>query len=160
MVVSLTISVEFTSQEQKAYEELKKGELHSDLKKKALDLIRYAVRLKDFPEKKEDIFDYDMKMKYIKAIDKFKHCLHDFRTTRKFVMSKEHEMSPENILYKLNENVSDEMESLICTSNSQVNALLEYLKLSEGIQEEIKEYVNKLDVMTKGLSDCLDENEE
>ena len=75
-------------------------------------------------------------------------------------MSKEHEMSPENILYKLNENVSDEMESLICTSNSQVNALLEYLKLSEGIQEEIKEYVNKLDVMTKGLSDCLDENEE
>ena len=52
------------------------------------------------------------------------------------------------------------MESLICTSNSQVNALLEYLKLSEGIQEEIKEYVNKLDVMTKGLSDCLDENEE
>ena len=160
MVVSLTISVGFTSQEQKAYEELKKGELHSELKKKALDLIRYAVRLKNFPEKKEDIFDYDMKMKYIKAIDKFKYCLHDFRTTRKFVMSKEHEMSPENILYKLNENVSDEMESLICTSNSQVNALLEYLKLSEGIQEEIKEYVNKLDVMTKGLSDCLDENEE
>ena len=160
MVVSLTISVEFTSQEQKAYEELKKGELHSELKKKALDLIRYAVRLKNFPEKKEDIFDYDMKMKYIKAIDKFKYCLHDFRTTRKFVMSKEHEMSPENILYKLNENVSDEMESLICTSNSQVNALLEYLKLREGIQEEIKEYVNKLDVMTKGLSDCLDENEE
>ena len=71
MVVSLTISVEFTSQEQKAYEELKKGELHSELKKKALDLIRYAVRLKNFPEKKEDIFDYDMKMKYIKAIDKF-----------------------------------------------------------------------------------------
>ena len=99
-------------------------------------------------------------MKYIKAIDKCKHCLHDFRTSRKFVMSKEHEMSPENILYKLNENVSDEMESLICTSNSQVNALLEYLKLSEGIQEEIKEYVNKLDIMTKGLSDCLDKTEE
>lgn len=160
MVVSLTISVEFTPQEQKAYEELKKGELHSDLKKKALELIRYSVKLKNFPEKREEIIDHDQKMKYIKAIDKCKHCLHDFRTSRKFVMSKEHEMSPENILYKLNENVSDEMESLICTSNSQVNALLEYLKLSEGIQEEIKEYVNKLDIMTKGLSDCLDKTEE
>lgn len=160
MVVSLTISVEFTPQEQKAYEELKKGEMYSKLKKLALEFIRYSVRLKDFPEKREDIIDPDMKIKYVKVIDKFKHSLHNFRTWREIVMSKEHEMSPENILYKLNENVSDEMESLICSSNSQVNALLEYLKLSEGIQEEIKGYVNKLDIMTKGLSECLGDEDD
>lgn len=159
MVVSLTVSVEFTSQEQKAYEELKKGEMHADLKKKALKFIKYAAKLRKFPNKREDITDKDMKASYIKAIDKLKHSLHDFRTTRKFVISKENEMSPGNILYKLNENVSDEMESLICSSNSQINALLEYLKLSEGIQEEIKGYVNKLDIMTKGLSDCLEEGD-
>ena len=160
MVVSLTISVEFTPQEQKAYDELKKGEMYSKLKKLALEFIRYSIRLKEFPEKREDIIDPEMKIKYVKVIDKFKHSLHNFRTWREIVMSKEHEMSPENILYKLNENVSDEMESLICSSNSQVNALLEYLKLSEGIQEEIKGYVNKLDVMTKGLSDCLSDNDD
>ena len=160
MVVSLTISVEFTPQEQKAYEELKKGEMYSKLKKRALEFIRYSVRLKDFPEKKEDIIDPELKVKYIKILDQFKHSLHNFKTMREIVVSKEHEMSPENILYKLNENVSEEMESLICTSNSQVNALLEYLKLSEGIQQEIKTYVNKLDIMTKGLNDCLEDNDE
>ena len=116
--------------------------------------------MKEFPEKREDIIDPEMKIKYVKVIDKFKHSLHNFRTWREIVMSKEHEMSPENILYKLNENVSDEMESLICSSNSQVNALLEYLKLSEGIQEEIKGYVNKLDIMTKGLSECLGDEDD
>ena len=160
MVVSLTISVEFTPQEQKAYEELKKGEMYCKLKKRALEFIRYSVRLKDFPEKKEDIIDPELKVKYVKVLDQFKHSLHNFKTMREIVVSKEHEMSPENILYKLNENVSEEMESLICTSNSQVNALLEYLKLSEGIQQEIKTYVNKLDIMTKGLNDCLEDDDE
>jgi hypothetical protein len=160
MVVSLTISVEFTPQEQKAYEELKKGEMYCKLKKRALEFIRYSVRLKDFPEKKEDIIDPELKVKYVKILDQFKHSLHNFKTMREIVVSKEHEMSPENILYKLNENVSEEMESLICTSNSQVNALLEYLKLSEGIQQEIKTYVNKLDIMTKGLNDCLEDDDE
>ena len=116
--------------------------------------------MKDFPEKKEDIIDPELKVKYVKVLDQFKHSLHNFKTMREIVVSKEHEMSPENILYKLNENVSEEMESLICTSNSQVNALLEYLKLSEGIQQEIKTYVNKLDIMTKGLNDCLEDDDE
>ena len=116
--------------------------------------------MKDFPEKKEDIIDPELKVKYVKVLDQFKHSLHNFKTMREIDVSKEHEMSPENILYKLNENVSEEMESLICTSNSQVNALLEYLKLSEGIQQEIKTYVNKLDIMTKGLNDCLEDNDE
>jgi hypothetical protein len=57
MVVSLTVSVEFTSQEQKAYDEIKRGELYKDLKTKALTLIQLAVMLKDFPENREDIKD-------------------------------------------------------------------------------------------------------
>lgn len=159
MVVSLTISVEFTPQEQKAYDELKKGELYTDLKKKALQMIRYGVRLKSFPENREDIKDEEQRIKYIRSLDQFKQSLNEFRTARKFVISKEHEVSAENILYKLNENVSEEMENLILTSNSEVSSLLDYLKLSQSIQEEIKSYVTKLDKMTKGLSDCLDDTD-
>jgi hypothetical protein len=155
MVVSLTISVEFTPQEQKAYDELKKGELYTNLKHKALQVIRYAHRMTKFPDNRDKITDEDQKIKYIRALDQFKHSLNEFRTSRKYVMSKEHEMTPENILYKLNENVSEEMEALLFSSNSQVKALLYYLKLSQEIQEDIKTYVNKLDIMTKGLSDCL-----
>lgn len=160
MVVSLTISVEFTPQEQKAYDELKKVELYSSLKKKALNMIRYGVRLRSFPENREEIKDDDQRVKYIRTLDHFKQSLSEFKKSRKFVLSKEHEVSAENILYKLNENVSEEMENLIETSNNQVSTLLDYLNLSQSIQNEIKSYVNKLDKMTQGLSDCLDDKED
>ncbi len=155
MVVSLTISVEFTAQEQKAYDELKKGEIYNNLKKKAIVMIRNGVRLKNFPEKREEIQDENDRIKYVKVLDQFKYSLNKFKTARKFVISKEREVSAENILYKLNENVSNEMQGLILSSNTEVTSFIDYLKLSESIQEEIKMYVEKLDKMTKGLSDCL-----
>ena len=46
MVVSLTITVEFTAQEQKAYESIKKREMYMRLKKKGLELIRSAYKAK------------------------------------------------------------------------------------------------------------------
>jgi hypothetical protein len=156
MVVSLTISVEFTPQEQKAYDELKKGEMYFNLKRKALQTLRYGVKLKSFPENRADINDTETKIKYIRTLDHFKHNLNEFRNARKFIVNKEHEQSAENILYQLNENVNEEMENLINLSSQQVSTLIDYLNLSQNIQSEIKSYVMKLDNMTKGLSDCLD----
>ena len=156
MVVSLTISVEFTPQEQKAYDELKKGEMYFDLKRKALQTIRYSIKLTKYPADRSEIKDDEQKIAYIKIFDKFKQYLNDFRSARKLIINKEHEVSAENILYKLNENVSEEMENLILNSNNQVNTLIDYLNLSQNIQNEIKSYVSKLDNMTKGLSDCID----
>jgi hypothetical protein len=155
MVVSLTVSVEFTNQEQKAYDEIKRGELYNNLKTKALTLIKLAVMLKDFPENREDIKDQEVRVKYINVLDKFKYKLNSFRTTRKFVISKQHEITAENILFKLNENVSTEMEHLIISTKSSVSTLIDYLELSNNIQSEIKTHVDKLDTMTKGLADCL-----
>jgi hypothetical protein len=155
MVVSLTVSVEFTHQEQKAYEEIKKAELYLELKQGALNLIRYGCLLKNFPDKREDIKDADTKIKYIKTLDRFKHTLHHFRTTRKFVISKEHDVNSDTILYKLRENVSSEMEGLIHSTKEKINILLHYLKTCSDIQGEIKMNVDTLDNLTKGLHDCI-----
>jgi hypothetical protein len=155
MVVSLTVSVEFTHQEQKAYEEIKKAELYQELKHRALNLIRYGCMLKNFPDKREDIKDTETKIKYIKILDRFKHTLHHFRTTRKFVISKEHDVNSDTILYKLRENVSSEMEGLIHSTKEKINILLHYLKTCADIQGDIKTNVDTLDKLTKGLHDCI-----
>jgi len=159
MVVSLTISVEFTPQEQKAYEELKKTEVYRSLKIKALNLIRFSMKLRSFPEKRENIKDPDMRLKYIKTFDQLKHSLNEFTINRKFLLSREHETGAENILYKLNENVGNEMENIIVISNREVTTLLDYLKLTQTIQTEIDNYMEKLDKMTEGLEKCLDAQE-
>ena len=160
MVVSLTNSTEFTAQEQKAYDELKNYEQQNQLKQKGLLLILRTVKLNKFFIMWENIKNNKRKYKYkyIKRVDTFKKALNDFRTYRKSVKDKENEICPENILYMLNENLNSKMENLLEMSNVHINSFIEYLKLSEGIQEENKEYINKLNIMTKGLVDCLEGN--
>jgi hypothetical protein len=50
------------------------------------------------------------------------------------------------------------MENLINASNQQITSLIKCLELSQSIQKEIKDYVYKLDVMTKGLDECIPES--
>ena len=158
MVVSLTNSTEFTTQEQKAYDELKSYEQHLHLKQKGLFLIRRAVKLSRFFIMWENIKSNKRKYKYkyIKRVDTFKKALNDFRTYRKSVKDKENEICPENILYALTENLDSKKENLLEMSNVHINSFIEYLKLSEGIQEENKEYISKLNIVTKRLVDCLE----
>lgn len=156
MVVSLTISVEFTSQEEKAFEELKKNELTEDLRKKAFEMIRWAVKLYKVVDANNNNKETDAMIASLsKTLYKYKYHLADFRTARKFVISKEHEVSAENILHKLNENVSEEMENLINDSTAHVKTLTDYLNLSQNYQAEISNHIEKLEKMTKGLHDCI-----
>ena len=48
---------------------------------------------------------------------------------------------------------------IIHISSREVNTLLNYLKLSNTIQDEIETYIGKLDKMTEGLINSLDYNE-
>jgi hypothetical protein len=141
-----------------SYDELKNYEQQNQLKQKGLLLILSAVKLSKFFIMWENIKNNKRKYKYkyIKRVDTFKKALNDFRTYRKSVKDKENEICPENILYMLNENLNSKMENLLEMSNVHINSFIEYLKLSEGIQEENKEYINKLNIMTKGLVDCLE----
>lgn len=126
------------------------------LKKKGLELIRSAYKAKLYSM---NIVDDDDLNKYFRAVDKFKRHVHEFRMMRKYIFGKENETTPENILYKLNENVSEEMDTVVYQSNSSVNTLIEYMKLSDGIQGEIHEYVDKLDKMTRVVNECIEKND-
>ena len=123
------------------------------LKKKGLELIRSAYKAKLYST---NIVDNDDLNKYFRSVDKFKRYVHEFRMMRKYIFGKEHETT---ILYKLNENVSEEMDTIVYQSNSSVNTLIEYMKLSDGIQGEIHEYVDKLDKMTRAVNECIEKND-
>jgi len=157
MVVSLTNSADFTLQEEKAYEELKKIQSDRDLNKKAVELLRKSFKLKKYHQSKEAIENEDnyIKKRYLKDVEDFKTTLEEFRTMRKYVIAKEQEVSAENILYKLNDNISEEMEYLIFNSNEYVNSLQYYIQCSKEVQEEINKYLTKLEKMTQGLHNCL-----
>lgn len=158
MVVSLTVSLEFSTQEQKAFNEIKKGESHRVLKQRALQFIRYSARLKDFPKKLSSIIDPDLKIKFTQLLDNYRHSLQDFRSYRKYIISQEREMSTENILFLLNENISEEMDSLNSFATNYINTLNEYLLLSQSIQKDMKFYVDRIYLLTKKLNDCIESN--
>ena len=158
MVVSLTVSLEFSSQEQKAFNEIKKGESHRVLKQKALEYIRYSARLKDFPKQISNIIDPDLKTKFTQLLDNYRHSLQNFRSYRKYIIGQEREMSTENILFLLNENISQEMDSLNSFATNYINTLKEYLLLSQSIQKDMKFYVDRIHLLTKKLNDCIETN--
>ncbi len=155
MVVSLTNSVEFSVNEANAYAEIKLDEMNIKIRKLGIELIRIAIKLKKFPKNKEDIVDNELRKEYINEIDKFKHSLYRFRTERKFNTIKELETSAENIMGKLNENVSEKMVELISYSKDQIDLLEYYLNMSKDIHVESKVYTEKLEKMTFGLYDFI-----
>ena len=156
MVISITVSLEFSPQQQKAYEEIKKGESKNKLKEMSLEFIRYLARLKDFPRNLSDIIDPDLKLAFVNLYDNYNHALHNVRSYRQYMINKEHEMSVENILYQLNDSINDEMEELIEFSNSQIIKLNEYLELSKKIQDEMIDYIDKTLVLNEALNKCLE----
>lgn len=159
MVVSLTLSVEFTPQEEKAYEELKNNEISFQLRVKAARIIRtsHLLKIKNDEMRKEN--SRSSKMEYVKVYNDFKSQIDDFRILRKNVITKEHEVSAETILHKLNNNVTEQMERMIHHSNYHVTSLMDYIKLSKDIQGQISECSDRLETLVKGLYGCIKTDE-
>lgn len=155
MVVSMTSTVEFTPQEEKAYEELKNTNLKVSLRTKAIKLIRLGHKLKYCKEKILGFNDRNSRLEYAKASDEFRLQIDEFRILRMSVKVKEQEVSAESILNKLNLNVTDQMEQLIQLSNYNVTSLIDYLHLSKEIQNQISEYSSKLEILIGGLHKCI-----
>lgn len=151
MVVALTISVAFTPQEEKAYEELKKEELDLLMRKNSVSLIRNAIKLRKLDSKNE-------KSK-MNLIESFNESVKRLRETGNFSKSKELQVSEENILHKLNEKISYEMDSILIEYISYIDEIMEYLKLGKEIQKEINFYTDKLELMVKEMYDSI-ENED
>lgn len=155
MVVSLTTSVEFTAQEERAYEELKRSTIQNKLKVKAIKLVRLGYRVKLAYESMKADGTPNTKIEYVKVYNEFKTLIDDFRVLRKIVASKEQEVSAEMILHKLNHNVTEQMENMIQLSNYHVTSLMDYIKLSKDIQSKIAENSDKLEKLVNGLYKCI-----
>lgn len=155
MVVSLTISVEFSSQEEKAYDEIKKENMYLDLRLKASTMIKNLHDLNNICGSDGGIEDPESRRLYHSALRKYKDSLNKFRKIRRYVLSQEHETSTENILHRLNQIVSIDLNELVNLSNHHVTNLMEYVKLSKNFQEEIVSYVEKLEKLTQGLHVCI-----
>ena len=160
MVVSMTNSVDFTPQEEKAYDEIKKDDMHFKIKHKALMMIRHCVQLKNVIDLENDsnsnlLNDKEYTMKYKQALTKYKKSLGELRSFRKYVISREHEISTETIINKLNQCVTEDVEDLINMSQLHVVNLIEHIKWSKHFQEQIKTYVSTLEKLTSGLHACV-----
>lgn len=158
MVVSLTMSVEFTSQEEKAYEELKKNDLNDKLISQAAQLIRISHNISKLRKKNKSL--NLNKEEELNTLNKeLNECLRDFTKTRKKILTIENEISSETILYKLNTNINEQMESIINLCNFHISSLLDYIKVAKILQSHVADYSYRLENLTKGLYDCIqDEN--
>ena len=165
MVVSLTNSVDFTPQEQKAYDDIKREINEEKLRELGIEYIRATAKLKYLIEIDEDISfvqgeDRTRAQKDIeKAIKHFKKTLDDFRNYRKLIIQQENEISTETILARLNSLITEDMEDLITSSNIQVTSLIGHISYSKDIQKQIKVYTNRLKKLTSALYENIQDSD-
>jgi hypothetical protein len=156
MVVSLTISVEFTSQEEQAYEEIKKEIKYVELKCKAINMIKRLNYLKNICSIEGGFNDnFELKRKFTKATTEYEKSLKEFRKLRKHILNKEYETSNESILHQLNVILSSDMNDLLTLSNHYIINLTEQIRLSRTLQCDINDLMGKLDKLTNGLYECI-----
>lgn len=134
MVLSLTISSEFTSKERNAYDKVKKDHDHAQLRTKAANTIKWAVKLRVLLKKNSQ---------KAKDVKKFKNYLIEYRNHKRKLIAGEQDAPVEYILAKLNEKVSVGMEQL--KNNCKVyKTILKKLEDAELNQLLIEEGLKKL----------------
>ncbi len=156
MVVSLTLSVEFSSQEEQAYIEIKKELEYVELKKLAVMMIKKMNKLRNRCSIDGGFDDSPIaKAKFEKALKDYKSSLKNFRKSRKKILIKEIENSNETILHQLNMILSNDMTDLLTLSNDYIVNLTENMKLAKAFQNDIDSQLNNLEKVTLGLYKCL-----
>jgi len=152
MVLSLTLSVEFTHQEEKAYNEIKKKEMYEELERRAVRIFKAyvnAVRYRELnlgsmnlPKHQKEYFDLNEKLKLR---------ISEFSDHRQFVLTKEQQIPIENLLHKLNDDLVKQMDYLVKTSNLQVKIINENIKFAKELQDQVFDEYNRMKKMTKIL---------
>jgi len=122
------------------------------LKENAISLVRNAMNMM-----KVDKIEKENKQSEL--LDNFFESVKKFRVTRDFAKSKELQVSEENILHKLNEKISYEMDSILIDYISYVDEIMEYMKLGKEIQKEINTQTEKLELMVNALYENIGNEE-
>ena len=85
IVVSLTISSEFTSAERKSYDRIKQEEAEEELLSKAANAVKHAIRLRMFLKKNP----YSSERKKAGFMNKFKGAMIAYRTHKRNLVASE-----------------------------------------------------------------------
>ncbi|OMJ83124.1 hypothetical protein SteCoe_16045 [Stentor coeruleus] len=139
MVLSLTISSEFTPQESKSFNKIKKDEAEQEVRVKAANAIKFGIRLKIFLRK----FPKASDKKRNKVINKFKSALIEFRTYSMKLKASEQDAPIELVLSRLNDKVTYVLDKIKndCYVYKSINTKLE---TSENNQKLISNAIDEL----------------
>jgi hypothetical protein len=131
MVLSLTISSEFTPQESKSFNKIKKDEAEEEVKIKAANAIKFGIRLKIFLRKNPEASE---KKKSI-LINKFKSALIEFRTFSMKLKASEQDAPIELVLSRLNDKVTYVLDKIKndCYVYKGINSKLEAAENNQKI---------------------------
>ena len=139
MVLSLTISTEFSPQESKSFNKIKKDEAEEEVRIKAANAIKFGMRLKIYLRKHPDASE---KAKS-KVINKFKGALIEFRTFSMKLKASEQDAPIELILSRLNDKVTYFLDKIKndCYVYKSINSKLD---ASENNQKIISNAIEEL----------------
>lgn len=101
MVVSLTISSEFTPQERKAYDKIKRDEAEDEIKIKAANAIKFAMKVRKFLKDNP----YASEKQKSKHMNLFKNAIIEYRSHKRNLIAGEQDTPIEYILAKLSDKV-------------------------------------------------------
>jgi hypothetical protein len=139
MVVSLTISSEFTPQERKAYDKIKRHEAEEEIKVKAANAIKFAMRVRKFLKDNP----YASEKQKAKYMNSFKNAIIEYRSHKRNLVASEQDAPIEYILAKLNDKVTFGLDR-IKNDCHIYKTLLARLDAAEGNQKRLQNELDKL----------------
>jgi hypothetical protein len=89
------------------------------------------------------------------SVKEFKKSLKEFREFRLLAISKQNEISSENILSRLNQCVSEDLEELKNACDFNVSRLVGVVNYSKELQAHIANYTTEMRSLTEGLYNCI-----
>jgi hypothetical protein len=150
MVVSLTISSEFTPQERKAFDKIKKDEAQEELRVKAANAIKFALKARIYLKNNPYVSD----KKKANYINRFKSAMINYRTHKRNLVASEQDAPIEFILAKLNDKVSNGLDRI--KSDCHIyKTLLARLENAESSQKKLEDDLNALSELNNSLLEKL-----
>lgn len=157
MIVTMTFSVEFTSQEEKAFFEIRTKKKTEELNQIASQLIRQGVRISFINRKMENSLSTRkslLKESLIPETKKFKSLIKLFNSKRKGIMSQTLEKTAETILMEINDNNLQELFELINLSSEGIFRITEIVNKAVVIQNLMDDYTQELDYIIESFIDA------
>lgn len=150
MVVSLTISSEFSPQERKAYENFRRDEAEEEIKVLAANTIKFAMKTRKFLKDNP----YASEKQKAKHTNLFKNAIIEYRSHKRSLVASEQDTPIEFILAKLNDKVTFGLDR-IKNDCHIYKTLLARLENAEISQHSLQIDLEKLSFMNQKVAEKI-----